>query len=312
MGTRPWSRYRWWYRSRHWCWTRPWSRYCWWNRSRNWCWTRPWSRYCWRYGAGIGAGLDLGAGIGGGIGAGIDAGLDLGAGIAGGIGAGIGAGLDLGAGIAGGIGLNIDAGIDLTGDIGAGIDLGGAVSVGAASTYADDKKGVEINAMFEGGLSSNAIGHVVASLRPVLGAEIGIVGHVNMKKITKSAHRLRYRGISDDTPVKYGMSKFRVRKFNVASATIGSIGYNEFRVTFNNMDFIAKGGFDMVVDPNGIGLDLGGRLQSSAYLPSVQVNVQLNADDSFTIGRCVVDVKKLHIQVLGACSYEQNFKDYLI
>merc|ERR1739838_931930 len=201
-------------------------------------------------------------------GAGIGAGLDLGAGIAGGIGAGIGAGLDLGAGIAGGIGLNIDAGID----------LGGAVSVGAASTYADDKKGVEINAMFEGGLSSNAIGHVVASLRPVLGAEIGIVGHVNMKKITKSAHRLRYRGISDDTPVKYGMSKFRVRKFNVASATIGSIGYNEFRVTFNNMDFIAKGDFDMVVDPNGIGLDLGGRLQSSAYLPSVQVNVQLNAD----------------------------------
>jgi len=31
----------------------------------------------------------------------------------------------------------------------------------------------------------------------------------------------------------------------------------------------------------------------------------------FTNGRCVVGIKQMHTQVMGACSYEKNLVDYL-
>jgi len=32
----------------------------------------------------------------------------------------------------------------------------------------------------------------------------------------------------------------------------------------------------------------------------------------FTNGRCVVGIKQMHTQVMGACSYQKNLVDYLI
>merc|ERR1739838_1154492 len=128
----------------------------------------------------------------------------------------------------------------------------------AASGFGYSSAGVVIDGAFEAGLSAGGVGQVVANLSPVLGADIDIAGHINFKKIIKTAHRLKYRGLSNTAPLDYSMDKFRTRRFSVAAATVGSIGHNEFRLNFKDMPFLATGKFDMTV--GAIGLDLGGRM----------------------------------------------------
>ena len=45
----------------------------------------------------------------------------------------------------------------------------------------------------------------------------------------------------------FASSSFRTKKFSIAAATVGSIGHNEFRISFKDMQFLATGKFDMTV-----------------------------------------------------------------
>merc|ERR1739838_927540 len=71
----------------------------------------------------------------------------------------------------------------------------------AASGFGYSSAGVVVDGAFEAGLSAGGVGQVVANLSPVLGSDIDIAGHINFKKIIKTAHRLKYRGQSNTAPL---------------------------------------------------------------------------------------------------------------
>jgi len=181
-----------------------------------------------------------------------------------------------------------------------------------AANFGKDRKGTVIDRKFEGGMAAGGVNLVVAKLQPIIGSQVGIGGHMNLKKIMQAAHRLRYHPLSETNPIHYTMTGFRARRFITESADVASIGHNAFRFTLHWVQFIANGLHDMNIGPVGFMMNLDGKFQSTVYLPTIEIEVQLNEDYSYTNGRCVVDIWKMHNQMMGACSYERNFIDYML
>merc|ERR1739838_829072 len=95
--------------------------------------------------------------------------------------------------------------------------------------------------MGEGGMAAGGVNLVVAKSQPIIGSQVGIGGHMNLKKIMQAAHRLRYHPLSETNPIHYTMTGFRARRFITESADVASIGHNAFRFTLHWVQFITNG-----------------------------------------------------------------------